>query len=249
MRRRSTRPRALAAAIRREIFEETALTVSAGVATGKMIAKIASDSCKPDGLLAIPPGEEAAFLAPLPVARLWGIGPKTQARLTVVGISTIGELAALDEHRLRALFGSWWHDVRDLACGVDRRRVETERETKSISTEETFEYDVRDESRLVEVLRAQAIELAEILERERTVAQTIGVKIRRGDFTDRRPSNTPCRADPRSAADLSRCRPLPAPSRAGRFAGASARDARRLANRGRRPPGQPLLTPPLTLIL
>ncbi|MGC1379479.1 MAG: DNA polymerase IV [Candidatus Baltobacteraceae bacterium] len=175
--------REFAAAIRREILEETALTVSAGVATGKMIAKIASDSCKPDGLLAIAPGEEAAFLAPLPVSRLWGIGPKTQARLNVVGINTIGELAALDDAKLRPLFGSWWHEVRDLARGVDTRRVETERETKSISTEETFEYDVRDERRLIEVLKVQALELAEILERERTLAQTIGVKIKRADFT------------------------------------------------------------------
>jgi DNA polymerase-4 len=171
------------AALRREIFDATALTVSAGVATAKMVAKIASDTCKPDGLLAIAPGEEAAFLAPLPVGRLWGIGPKTQTRLSVFGITTIGELAALDDARLRELFGSWWTELRDLARGIDRRRVEPERETKSISTEETFEYDISDEARLVDVLRVQARELADALERERTVAQTIGVKIKRADFT------------------------------------------------------------------
>jgi len=175
--------RTRAAGLRREIFDATRLTVSAGVATGKMIAKIASDTCKPDGLLAIAPGEEASFLAPLPVGRLWGIGPKTQTRLSVFGIATIGELAALDEARSRELFGSWWRDVRDLARGIDRRPVEPERETKSISTEETFEYDVRDERRLLEVLRAQARELSEMLERERTAAQTIGIKIKRADFT------------------------------------------------------------------
>ncbi len=174
---------ARAAELRREIFDATHLTVSAGVAGGKMIAKIASDTCKPDGLLGIAPGDEAAFLAPLPVGRLWGIGPKMQTRLSVYGISTIGELAALEEERLRELFGSWWHDVRDLARGVDRRPVEPERETKSISTEETFEYDVRDERRLLEILRVQARELAETLERERSAAQTIGIKIKRGDFT------------------------------------------------------------------
>ncbi len=172
-----------AAALRREILDATGLTVSAGVATGKMIAKIASDACKPDGLLGVAPGDEATFLAPLPVARLWGIGPKMQARLSVYGIATIGELAALDEARLRELFGSWWREVRDLSRGIDRRPVETERETKSISTEETFEYDVRDEHQLIEVLRVQARELAESLERERSVAQTVGVKIKRGDFT------------------------------------------------------------------
>ena len=174
---------ALAARIRRDVFETTGLTVSAGVATGKMIAKIASDSCKPDGLLAIAPGEEAAFLASLPVGRLWGIGPKMQTRLSVFGITKIGELAVLDDARLRELFGSWWRDVRDLANGIDRRRVETERETKSISTEETFEFDVRDERRLIGVLRVQASELAETLARENSVAQTIGVKIKRADFT------------------------------------------------------------------
>ncbi len=175
--------RTLAATLRREIFDATGLTVSAGVATGKMIAKIASDTCKPDGLLAIAPGEEGAFLEPLPVARLWGVGPKMQTRLSVFGITTVGELAALDEARLRELFGSWWREVSELARGIDRRPVETERETKSISTEETFEYDVCDESRLIDVLRAQARELAETLERDRTVAQTVGVKIKRSDFT------------------------------------------------------------------
>ncbi len=175
--------RACAAQIRAEVFARTRLTVSAGVATGKMIAKIASDSCKPDGLLAVAPGEEAAFLAPLPVGRLWGIGPKMQAHLSVFGITTIGELAALDDARMRELFGSWWHDVRDLAHGIDRRPVESERETKSISTEETFEYDVRDERQLIDVLRAQALELAESLERAHTVCATVGVKVRRADFT------------------------------------------------------------------
>jgi DNA polymerase IV len=175
--------RDFAAALRRDVFAATALTISAGVATGKMVAKIASDSCKPDGLLAIAPGDEAAFLAPLPVGRLWGIGPKTQTRLNVFGITTIGELVALDEPRLRELFGSWARELHDLARGIDRRRVETERETKSISTEETFEYDVSDERRLIDVLREQARELAAALEREPAVAQTVGVKIKRADFT------------------------------------------------------------------
>jgi DNA polymerase-4 len=175
--------RACAARIRRDVLARTGLTVSAGVASGKMIAKIASDSCKPDGLLVVAPGDEAAFLAPLPVGRLWGIGPKMQTRLSVFGIATIGELAALDDARMRELFGSWWQGVRDLSHGVDHRPVEAERETKSISTEETFEYDVRDERQLIGVLRAQALELAEALERAHTVCATVGVKIRRADFT------------------------------------------------------------------
>jgi DNA polymerase-4 len=175
--------RAFAATIRHDVLAETKLTVSAGVASGKMIAKIASDSCKPDGLLAIAPGEEASFLAPLPVGRLWGVGPKTQTRLRSFGIETIGDVAALDDDRVRLLFGSWGSQVRELARGIDRRAVETERDTKSISTEETFEYDVTDESRLVDVLREHAKELAEKLERENLSAQTVGIKIKRGDFT------------------------------------------------------------------
>jgi DNA polymerase IV len=173
----------LAATIRREAFDATHLTVSAGVATGKMVAKIASDSCKPDGLLTVAPGEEAAFLAPMPVGRLWGIGPKTQSRLTSFGIATIGELAQLDDASIRELLGTWGNELRDLARGLDPRRVEPDRETKSISTEQTFEYDVQDERRLIDVLREQAIELAGELEREGAVAHTIGVKVKRADFT------------------------------------------------------------------
>lgn len=172
----------LAQTIRGEIFDAVQLTVSAGVATGKMVAKILSDSCKPNGLQALAPGEEAAFLAPLPVGRLWGIGPKTQARLLERNIATIGDVAALADDRARAIFGSWGIEVRDLARGIDRRPVDPERETKSISTEETFEYDVRDERRLREVLREQAIELAQKLEREGLSACTIGIKIKRSDF-------------------------------------------------------------------
>ncbi len=173
---------ALAQNIRAEIFDTVRLTVSAGVASGKMVAKILSDSCKPNGLQALTPGEERAFLAPLPVGRLWGVGPKTQARLQDRSITTIGDVAALSDEHAKAIFGSWGIELRDLACGIDSRPVETDRETKSISTEETFEYDVRDERRLREVLREQAIELAQTLEREGLTACTIGIKIKRADF-------------------------------------------------------------------
>jgi DNA polymerase IV len=172
----------IAAEIRARVFERTQLTVSAGVASGKMIAKIASDSCKPDGLLAIAPGNEAAFLAPLPAGRLWGIGPKTAARLATFGITTAGQVAELDDARARQLFGSWGPAVRDLARGVDHRAVQTDRETKSISSETTFEYDVRDQRKLLETLREQAVELAEKLNREDCSASTIGIKLKTADF-------------------------------------------------------------------
>jgi DNA polymerase IV len=170
-----------AAAVRKAIFLTTQLTVSAGVGTGKMVAKIASDVCKPDGLLAITPGMEADFLAPLPVGRLSGIGPKTQSRLSGFGIATIGDLAQLDRTRLRELFGSWGNELAELARGVDRRPVETERETKSISTEETFEFDVTDYERLVAILRDHARELAAALAREGLSARTVGIKVKRSD--------------------------------------------------------------------
>jgi DNA polymerase-4 len=172
----------VAQAIRAEVLDATRVTVSAGIASGKMVAKIASDSCKPDGMRGIPPGEEAAFLAPLTVGRLWGIGPKTQSRLEVWGITTIGQLAALDDASLARFFGSWGPELRDLARGIDRRPVEPGRETKSISSEETFEYDVRDEAKLIDVLRQQAKELARALANEDLSAQTVGVKIKRANF-------------------------------------------------------------------
>jgi DNA polymerase-4 len=174
--------RELAQTIRAEIHTATGLTASAGVAAGKMIAKIASDACKPDGLFAVPPGEEAAFLAPLPASRLWGVGPKTAARLDAVGVTTIGQVAALDDAALRELFGSWGEELRDLARGIDVRTVVADRETKSISSETTFEYDVRDERRLAGVLRDLAREVAEKLAREDCSAATVGIKVKRGDF-------------------------------------------------------------------
>jgi len=174
--------RAFAAAIRAKVRELTGLTVSAGVATGKMVAKTASDGCKPDGLLAIAAGDEAAFLAPLPAGRLWGVGPKTATRLQTFGITTIGQIAALEEPAARTIFGSWGPSVRDLARGIDTRKIEPERETKSISSETTFEYDVRDERKLVEILRELALEVAEKLEREDCTASTVGIKIKRADF-------------------------------------------------------------------
>ncbi|MGZ3497762.1 MAG: DNA polymerase IV [Vulcanimicrobiaceae bacterium] len=173
----------LAQTIRAEILAETGLTVSAGVASGKMVAKILSDAAKPNGLRSLAPGEEAAFLAPLPVGLLWGVGPKTQARLSRRNIATIGDIVRLDDAQVHAIFGSWGLELRELARGVDHRRVEPERETKSISTEETFEYDVRDEHVLLETLRQQADELAGKLAKDGLSAHTIGVKIKKGDFT------------------------------------------------------------------
>jgi DNA polymerase-4 len=174
---------AFAHRVRARVRDEVGLTVSAGVASGKMIAKIASDANKPDGLTIVPPGTEAAYLAPLPIGRLWGIGPKTRPRLEAAGLRTIGDVALLDDARLYALFGRSGPFYRDLARGVDDRDVDSSRERKSISTEETFEYDERDEARILALLRAQADELSHDLVAKNLRGSTVGIKIKRSDHT------------------------------------------------------------------
>jgi DNA polymerase IV len=174
---------AFAQRVRARVRAEVGLTVSAGVAAVKMVAKIASDVNKPDGLTVVRPGTEAEFLAPMPVGRLWGIGPKTQPRLQNAGIRTIGDVAALDERTLYDLFGRGGAFYRDLARGVDEREVDPSRERKSISTEETFEYDERDEARILALLRVQADELARDLQAKQLRASTVGVKIKKADHT------------------------------------------------------------------
>jgi DNA polymerase IV len=174
---------AFAERVRARVRADVGLTVSAGVAAVKMVAKIASDMRKPDGLTVVAPGTERAFLAPLPVGRLWGIGPKTLPRLEAAGLRTIGDVAALDDAALYALFGRGGREFRDLARGIDERIVDGTRERKSISTEQTFETDVRDEARVLDVLREQAEELALDLQTKQLRAGTVGVKIKRADFT------------------------------------------------------------------
>jgi len=173
---------AYAQTVRERIRGELGLSVSAGVSAQKMVAKIACDEAKPDGLKAIPPGTEAAYLAPMPVGKLWGVGPKTQARLAAEGIATIGHIAELSETELFRLFGRWGRELRELARGNDTRRVVPERETRSVSSETTFEYDVRDILELRRVLADLAADVAERLAAHRLRGTTIGVKLKRDDF-------------------------------------------------------------------
>jgi len=175
--------KALVAFFRAEVFRERGLSMSAGLACGKMIAKIASDVAKPNGMLAIEPGDERSFLAPLSVGRLWGIGPKTQSRLNDRGIVKVADILTLDESTLVDLFGSASERMREFALGIDRRTVSDVRETKSISTEETFEYDLSDGARLLELLGTQARELAEDLQRQNLWARSVGVKLKFADFS------------------------------------------------------------------
>jgi DNA polymerase IV len=136
----------IARRLRRRVREATGLAVSVGIAATKMVAKIASSRAKPDGVLEVVAGTEAAFLAPLPVRELWGVGPVAAATLDRAGIRTIGDLAALDDERGRALGGGFL-GLRALARGEDPRVVEPDRERKSYGEENTFSADHADGER------------------------------------------------------------------------------------------------------
>jgi len=163
---------------------ETKLPCSVGLATSKLVAKVASDFQKPRGLTIVPPGTEAGFLAPLPVSAIWGIGPRTADRLAALGIRTCADLAAAEPERLRATFGREAAKMSLRARGVDDREVEPDRgPAKSISQEWTFSQDVADPVVLKEYLRKMSAEVAAELRKRDLLAHTVRVKFRRPDFT------------------------------------------------------------------
>jgi len=181
---------ALAQDIRRRVREERRLTVSIGVAPNKLVAKIASDFRKPDGLTVVRPHEVEAFLAPLPVRRLYGIGPAAERLLHEMGITTVEELRKLSIDRLMARFGSWGRVLWERVRGIDDRPVHTHRERKSLSTERTFAKNIRDVHEIDKILVAMAEEVANGLERRHLAASTITVKTRFPDFTTPTRSHT-----------------------------------------------------------
>src|SRR5687768_5711312 len=133
---------AVAAAIRAQIREETSLTASAGVAANKFLAKIASDWRKPDGLFVIRPAMALAFLEPLPVGRLPGVGKVMEGRLAQLGVTTVGDLRAIRIEELEQRFGRWGRRLHELSLGIDENPVQSERPTMQISAEDTFEHDL-----------------------------------------------------------------------------------------------------------
>ncbi len=169
--------------VKRRIRSELGLTISLGVATGKSVAKIASDFQKPDGLTIVPPGDERAFLAPLEVGRLWGVGPKTAERLHSHGIRTIGQLASMPEEWFAERFGRTGPRMRSLAMGVDESEVAVERETKSISAETTLAQDTGDPEALLELVNRLSLNVAQALERKSLRGRTVKLKLRLSDFT------------------------------------------------------------------
>ncbi len=174
----------IARAIKQQVKAATQLDVSVGVAASKYVAKVASDLKKPDALVVVPPGEERAFLAPLPVSRLWGVGPATEPLLHRHGLRTIGDVQARSEAELVAVLGqNLGEHVFVLANGLDARSVDAEREAKSIGHEMTFVEDLHDRDHV----RSIVLQLSEMVGRrlrshgQRTTV--VRLKIRHPDFT------------------------------------------------------------------
>ncbi len=183
--------RRLAEAVQAAVRGATSLTCSLGVATCKVVAKVASDRRKPGGLTVVPPGREASFLAPFDVRLLPGVGPRAEERLNAAGLATIGALASLDDGALRRLLpGKVGTMLRDRARGIDPRGLETTVERISISTEETFERDIGDREQLHAELRRMAVRLGEHLVKTGQAGRTITTKVRYPDFSIRSRSST-----------------------------------------------------------
>ena len=173
---------ALGRYLKDEVRKRTGLTLSVGIATNKIVAKIASDREKPDGLVMVPPGAEAAFLAPLKVRTLWGVGPKAEAVLTSAGFHTISQIAVADPAQLEAVLGSRGLMLHEMAQGVDDRPVETDQERKSVGAETTFPRDLTDGPQLRAELDRIAAEVARRLAENDSKARTIVLKLRYANF-------------------------------------------------------------------
>jgi DNA polymerase-4 len=191
-------PEVVARTLQARIRDELQLPCSIGIASNKMVAKIATEVGKalalqkikeqglaepPNALTVVPFGEEAAFLSPLPADMLWGVGPKTSARLTELGIHTIGDIAKWPEAELVRLFGENGRDLSRHSKGIDERPIVTEHETKSISQEITYSRDVKDDKVLHDTLREMSKEVAKQLRQSNLAGKTIKLKLRWPDFT------------------------------------------------------------------
>lgn len=175
---------AIAREIRAQIFEETRLTASAGVSTNKLIAKIASDWHKPNGQKHVGAEEIPAFIAALPVGRLWGVGKKMREKLTALGIETCGDLQAFDQIELSRRFGKWGLELWHLSRGIDERPVTPDRTRKSLSSETTFSENIEFLPALVPPLRGMIEGLAEDLAKSHAdrVIRSLVVKMKFADF-------------------------------------------------------------------
>jgi DNA polymerase-4 len=174
---------AIATMLRQRIRAETGLTASVGVAGTKLLAKLASDLAKPDGLLVVDSGTELEFLHPLPVERLWGVGPATGRRLAALGVKTVGDLAALPEATVVAAVGDAnGRHLHALAWNRDHRTVEPDLDVKSIGSEETFPHDLRERHDLDRHLVRLAERTAARLRKAGRAGRTVQLKLRYADF-------------------------------------------------------------------
>src|SRR6185437_7110388 len=168
--------------IKFQVHTEVVLTASVGAAASKLVAKVASGTRKPDGLVLVPPGTEADFLAPLPVGVIPGLGPKTEERLHAMGVRSVGELATYETQRLVQALGTNGAVLQRLAQGRDRTPVDGSKPAKTISAETTFEHDVSDREELESALRELTDRVVERLRAEGVRARTIYVKLKLPDF-------------------------------------------------------------------
>jgi DNA polymerase-4 len=177
--------------IQDHVLRDLGLSCSIGVASNKLVAKIATDYGKvmvgkkhsPRAICVVPPGDEAIFLAPLPVSALWGVGPKTGQRLADMGIATIGDLASWPERDLMNRFGRHGYELSQHAKGIDKRDIVIERESKSVSSETTFIQDVEEWELLQTTLAEQAESVAKQLGKHHLQGATVKIKLRWSDFT------------------------------------------------------------------
>ena len=171
-------PADIGARLRARVREETDLAVSVGIAPVKMVAKIASAAAKPDGLLEVEPGEVARFLAPLPVRRIWGVGPVAERRLVAHGMHTLDDLARADPQVIEQLFGNWGLGMARLARGEDLREVESSGAALSYSEENTFRDDVDDRALLAATILTHADSVARRLRNDGVRGRTVVLKWR-----------------------------------------------------------------------
>jgi DNA polymerase-4 len=184
-------PELIARRLQKRVNDEVGLPCSVGVATNKLVAKIATEVGKkttkkefpPNAVTIVPPGTESEFLAPLKVTMLWGVGPKTAAKMAGLGIITIGDIAHFPAEDLIRRFGENGRDLVQRANGVDDSPVITEHEVKSVSQETTFARDVRDDKQLAQTIRELSAQVGRRLRKAGIVGATVKIKLRWPDFT------------------------------------------------------------------
>ena len=175
--------RRMAEKIRKRVKDELGLCASIGIASSKIVAKVASELSKPDGLIEVLPGEESSFLKPLPIDKLPGIGKKSEQVLKGMGVNTIGQLAALPLDVLKSHFGAWGELIHDHANGIGDDKVEPPAEAKSTSRETTFAQDTRDITFLKSTLRYLSERVGNDLREKGKLARCVALKLRYADFT------------------------------------------------------------------